>query len=123
MTTGASGTYAFNGVDIPLQPTTGRWVGRDSYGEDGAGHPIYPAVRDFELIWQLTSVEDLQTVNNAYDSVSNTGTIVVDLPKYGDSQYNFYSYSGCTLHEPEYDTYFERHVQNVRLLITNVRTN
>lgn len=122
MAQGASGTYAFNGTVIALQPSSGRWVQRESVGIDGAGHPVYPSVRDFEITWDLISVEDLQQINNAYASVGNTGTVVVDLPKYGDSQYNFYSYSGCTLQEPQYDMYFERHVQSVRLLVMNIRT-
>lgn len=122
MTQGASGTYALNGTSLLLQPSTGRWVQRDSFGIDGAGHPIYPAVRDFELSWDLISIDDLQQINNAYNAVGNTGTVVVDLPRYGDVQYNFFSYSGCTLQEPTYDVYFERYVQNVKLLVMNVRT-
>lgn len=123
MTQGASGTYAINGSNLLLQPSTGRWVQRDSFGMDGAGHEIYPAVRDFELQWDLIDVGDLQQINNDYNAVGSTGTIVADLPKYGDSQYNFYSYSGCTLSEPQYDAYFERYVQSVRLVIHNVRTS
>lgn len=122
MTQGASGTYAFNGTTLSLQPSSGKWNMRMALGIDGAGHPIYPLVREFELVWDLIGVDDLQAIQNAYYAVGNTGTVVVDLPKYGDSQYNFYSYSGCTLQEPEYDSYFERYVTNVRLLVLNIRT-
>lgn len=119
---GTSGTYAFNSVDFLLQPSAGRWIQRGEFGIDGAGHPIYPSVREFEISWDLISVGDLQQINNIYNQVSNTGTVVVDLPKYGDSQYNFFSYSGCTLQEPQYDPYFMGYVQNVKLLVMNVRT-
>lgn len=119
---GVSGTYAFNGTTLSLQPSSGKWSQRSSLGVDGAGHPIYPAVREFEITWDLISISDLQQINNAYNAVGNTGTVVVDLPKYGDSQYNFFSYSGCTLQEPQYDAYFEKYVQNVKLLVMNIRT-
>jgi len=122
MSQGTSGTYAFNGVDFLLQPSSGRWIQRAELGIDGLGHPIYPAVREFEISWDLISANDLYQINNIFNQVSNTGTIVVDLPKYGDTQYNFFSYSGCTLSEPQYDTYFMGHVQNVRLLVMNIRT-
>lgn len=122
MSQGTSGTYAFNGTDFLLQPSSGRWVQRTEFGIDGAGHPIYPAVREFELVWDLIAIGDLQQINNAYNQVGNTGTVVVDLPKYGDVQYNFFSYSGCTLAEPSYDPYFMGYVQNVKLLVLNVRT-
>lgn len=119
---GASGTYAFNGTSLTLQPSTGRWIQRTALGIDGSGHSIYPSTREFELAWDLISISDLQQINNAYNAVGNTGTLVADLPKYGDSQYNFLSYSGVTLQEPTYDVYFERYVQNVKLLIMNIRT-
>ena len=123
MTQGTTGTFAFNGVSLPLQPSTFHWMQRDSYGDDGTGHPIYPAVREFELVWDLISPDDLQDINNIYDTVSNTGTAVFDLPQYGSTEYTFYSYSGCTVEEPKYDTYFERYIQGVHLMIRNIRTN
>lgn len=123
MTQGLSGAFAFNGTNLTLQPTETRWGERESYGIDGAGHPIYPNVRTFEMTWQLISASDLSQLVNFFNIVSSTGTVVADLPKWGDVQYLFYGYSGCTLSEPVVSTHFAEHTQDVKLLILNIRTN
>lgn len=120
---GASGTYAINNTDLALQPTEGRWLPREQYGVDGGGHPIYSAVRSFELSWQLISQSDFQQIVNFYDQVSNTGTCSVDLPRWGDTQYIFTTYSGCTLSEPQVSSYFNEHTMDAKLLILNIRTS
>lgn len=121
MTIGLSGSYAVNGTNLSLQPTEGRWNQRDSYGYDGAGHPIYSQFRTFELKWQLINASDLSQLITFFDSVSNTGTVAVDLPRYGANSYIFYRYSGCTLNEVQVGAYFEEHVQDVTLLILQIR--
>lgn len=123
MTIGLSGSYAFNGTNLTLQPTEGQWHERPAFGIDGAGHPIYGSVRDFELSWGLMPVSDLQQLYNTYNAVQNTGTCSVDLPQYGASQFIFATYSGTTLQEPTVGAYFQEHVTDVRLLILQVRTN
>jgi hypothetical protein len=122
MTTGLTGSYSFNGTNLTLQPTTGQWMERDSYGIDGGGHPIYSAVRSFELVWQLISTSDFKQIQDAYNAVSNTGTVAVDLPQYGANAYQFQRYSGATLREPSVTTYFEEYIEDARLLILNIRT-
>lgn len=122
MTQGLSGTYAVNGTQISLQPTEGRWDERSSYGFDGLGHPIYAAVRTFELRWQLINPSDLAQIVSFFNAVQNTGTVAVDLPKWGDSQYSFYRYSGCTLAEVRTGEHFNEHITDARLLILNIRT-
>jgi hypothetical protein len=117
---GLSGSYAFNGSNLTLQPETGQWQERDSFGIDGAGHPIYSRVRSFELVWGLVSMSELNQITTFYNQVQNTGTCSVDLPKWGDSQYLFTTYSGATLQEPTVGTYFETYVQDVRLVILNI---
>ena len=119
---GYSGSYAVNGVNFILSPTTGRWSSRDSLGIDGNGHPIYPSVREFELRWGLAHPTDVEQFIQAYNSVSNTGTIAFDLPEYGNLNYLFKTYSGTTLSEPEFDDYFEGYIKDVRLTIHNIRT-
>lgn len=119
---GTTGTYAINGVNFSLPPTEGGWSARDIIGVDGGGHPIYPAVREFEMSWGLASPSDVKQINDAYLSIQNTGTIVFDLPKWGSSDYTYYSYSGCTMREPEVGRYFNGYIQDVRLVITKVRT-
>lgn len=123
MTTGLSGTYAFNNVNLSLPPSDGAWKERPSYGIDGAGHTIYSSVRDFEMSWGLMSVPDLQQIIGVYNSVSNTGTAVSCLPEWGNANYLFKNYSGTVLNEPTVGKYFEGFVEDVKLLIINVRTN
>lgn len=120
---GTSGSYAVNGVSFTQSPTSGKWSTRTNYGTDGAGHPIYPAKRDFELEWNVIPISDLYQIINAYNVVGNTGTAVVDLPHWGASSYTFKSYSGTTMQEPEVGEYFVEYATDVRLLITNIRTN
>lgn len=123
MTQGVSGSYSVNGTNLTLQPTAGSWNERQQYGIDGGGHPIYSSVRSFELQWQLISPSDLSQIITFFNSVSNTGTVAVDLPKWGDSQYSFYRYSGCVLTDVQTGEHFNEHIKDVRLLILNVRTN
>lgn len=123
MTTGLSGTYAFDNVDLTLQPTTGKWTERTNYGTDGGGHPVYSQVRNFELRWELISTNDAKQIIDVYNTVSNTGTTVACLPEWGNLDFEFVNYSGCTLREPEAGEYFQGWIQDFRLLILNVRTN
>ncbi len=122
MTAGYSGSYAIGGVELLLQPTSGKWVSRPTLGIGGSGHPIYPAVREFELQFILADPSDFNQLQVAFQNISNTGTAVVDLPQYGASTYLFYSYSGCVLHEPEASNYFNEYQTEVRWLISNIRT-
>lgn len=120
MTTGLSGTYAINTND--LCPETARWIPKSPLGIDGNGHPIYSAVKEFEMTWGLISMSDFNTLYQSYVLVSNTGTITADLPEWGASDFRFRRYSGTIIHEPETGEFFTNHVSNVRLLITNIRT-
>lgn len=122
MTAGYSGSYAINGVDLTLPPTSGRWVERPLVGIGGSGHPVYAAVREFELQFQLADPSDYNQLQLAYQALSNTGTAVVDLPKYGDAGYQFFSYTGCIVQEPYAGAYFNENQTDVRWLITNIRT-
>jgi hypothetical protein len=119
MTTGLSGTYSIQATDI-LQPTVGRWIEKDSFGIDGNSHVIYSAVRSFELNWQLMTTSDFKQIVDYYNTVSNTGTVAVDLPQFGAAGFQFNRYSGCVLAEPSIGEYFNGYVQDVRLLITNI---
>lgn len=116
-------TYKINGVEI-LQPTEHRWVPRPLLGVTGAGQPVYPGVREYELRWNLTSIEDYRQLVNAFAALSGSSTAVMDLPYFiiTGSYTPFFSYSGCILREPEYSGWFNTYYQSVNLLITNVRT-
>lgn len=119
---GLSGSFAFNGTNLSLQPTTNKWVDRAILGYDGQGHPIYSAIREHELTWQLINASDLAQIIGFYNVVQNTGTCSVDLPAWGNSQYLFTTYSGCTLQEPTVSENFVEHTTDVKLLILNIRT-
>lgn len=119
---GTSGSFAVNGVTLLLQPTSGHWVPKTPLGIGGDGHAIYPGVREFELRFNVTNPEDINQLQTMFSAIQNTGTAVVDLPKYNVTPYQFYSYSGCVLREPEQAEYFNQHHTDVYLLITNIRT-
>jgi hypothetical protein len=119
---GTTGSYALNGTRFVLQPTEGQWDAKGMLGVDGNGHPIYSAVREFQLSWDLASPTDVKQLIDVYNANANTGTVVFDLPKWGDADYSFYSYSGCTMREPEVGTYFNGYISNVKLTIMKVRT-
>lgn len=119
MTTGLTGSYAVNAVDIC--PENGQWIPKPALGIDGNGHSVYPAMKDFEMSWGFISMSDFNTLYNAYLLVSNTGTITVDLPDITASDFRFRRFSGAILHEPQTSQYFEGYMTDVRLLITNIR--
>lgn len=115
-------TYKINAVEISIQPTEGRWLPRRTMGEDGNGRPIYSAVREFEMRWQLTDPAQVNTLQTYFNAVGATGTAVVDLPQYAAATYTFFSYSGTVLHEPEFSPFFAESVKDVVLLVTKIRT-
>lgn len=114
--------YKINNVAFTLQPEAGKWITRESVGIDGAGHPIYPAVREFEMRWSLMSASEFKQVQDAYNTIGNTGTCMVMLPEYGAATYTFKNYSGCTLREPEINEFFEEHVTGIFLLVLKIIT-
>ena len=122
MTAGASGSYAINGTNLTLQPTTGRWLPREARGVDGNGHAIYPGVREFEMTFILSDPSDYDQILTYYEATGNTGTVVIDLPQFGAASYVFYSYSGCVLREPEIGRYFSTYHTDVIMLATKIRT-
>lgn len=115
-------TFKINGTEITVQPTAHHWVSRKALGIDGAGHPVYPATREYELRWDLVYQSQINQLQNFFATVVTTGTAVVDLPEYGASSYAFKSYTGCVLSEPSMGDYFTQHATNVTLLITNIIT-
>lgn len=113
--------YRANGTLFPLQPTSGRWLPRKAYGVSGDGHPLYPPRRSFELRWQLMSADDFNTFLGYYEAQGVTGTVVTSLPQWSET-YQFFAYSGTVWQEPEVGTYFQEHVEDVILVVTNIRT-
>ena len=119
MTTGLSGTYAINAVNVC--PEAAHWVSASALGADGNGQPIYPSVREFEFSWGLMSMSDFSVLYQARQLVNSTGTVTVDLPDLSASDFRFRRYSGTVVHEPSVGDFFTDSISDVRLLITNIR--
>lgn len=118
-----TGTYSFNGTELLTQPSDGQWLPRKSLGDDGSGHPIYPALREFQLQWDIIDPPAFQQLQNFYNTVSNTGSIVANLPTYGLNDFVFFPYSGCTLEEPQVSTYFakEGYLMKAKLVVRKIQ--
>jgi hypothetical protein len=118
-----TGSFAIGGVDFLLQPTEHKWLPRTMLGRDGAGHPIYSGVREYEMRFQLASLTDYWQLQQWFNTMSNTGTLVVDLPMYAVSgTYLFTSYTGVIIDEPESNTYFSEAKTDMILHFSNIRT-
>jgi len=118
---GYTGSFAINGTQLSLQPSEFQWQEPPLLGRDGQGRPVYPAFREFTLKWDFMSTSELAQLNNFFLYVSATGTAVVDLPKWGDTGYLFYSYSGTFLNVPVVGAYFNQYVSDVQLVVSGIR--
>lgn len=120
-----TGSFAINGTDLLIQPSEGKWVNRAVLALDGAGHPIYSAIREFEMDWDIFDTATWNQLQNFYNGIGNTGSCVVNLPQYGASQFSFQNYSGCTLGEVEMGGDFitpDGYLTKMKLVIMNIRT-
>lgn len=111
--------YKFNGVELRTYPTESQWQKRKVLATDGNGQPIYDPARSCELKWDLISVNDFDQLNSAYRGQGISGT-VVDLPKWSGNSWQYQSYTGCVINEPEVGAYFETYVSKVVLLVSKV---
>lgn len=119
-----TGTFGLNGIEFILQPSEGKWVPRPTLSIDTSGHPIYPAIREFELSWDIIDQSTWQQLQDAYNLVGNSGTVVANLPNYAKGQFIFQPYSGCTLGEPEVGGAFitqDGYLRQVKMVIMNIR--
>lgn len=117
--------YKINNVALTLQPSAGSWKPRDILGTDGNGHPVYPAVREFEMKWDLITEAEYYELQNMYDTLMlYTGSTTVTIPRYKpvSGVYTYDTYTGCIIYEPESADYFEMHRLTARMLIVNIRT-
>lgn len=118
---GTSGSFACNGTSLTLQPSGGQWLERESFGIAGDAKTVYSAVRQFEMQFQLLSPSDFNQFLGFYTS-SAASPVVMDLPQYDASAYQFKSYTGCSLREPVMGPYFNGYPSEVRLTVYGIRT-
>ena len=76
MTPVTTGTFGLNGTEFIIQPSEGRWVPRTTLAIDGAGHPIFSAIREFEFSWDIFDQATWNQLQAFYNAVQNTGTVV-----------------------------------------------
>lgn len=112
----------FNGTGLMLSPTTARWLPQDTLGINGNGQGVYPALREFELLYGLVNQGELYELTNYFNMVSATGTLVATLPKWGANTFQYYNYSGVVVRQPEVSEFFnEEWTTQVRVVLL-VRT-
>ena len=119
-----TGTFGLNGTEFILQPSEGHWVPRNVLAIDGAGHPIFSAIREFELDWDIIDTPTWNQLQAFYNTCGNTGTVVANLPQYGATPFLYVPYSGCTMGEPEVQGSFltqDGYLQKVKVVIMNIR--
>ena len=116
----STGTFSINGTEIEC-PTEHGWIERSNLGDSGDGHSVYPAVRQYQLRWNLMSPDNYYEIQTFYNAVGSTGTVVVGLPQYGAATYEFYNYSGCVLAEPYHRGFFSENYIDVVLLVKKIR--
>lgn len=112
----------FNGTGLILPPTTAKWINQEPLGFNGVGQAVYPALREFELTFNLTNQGELFEMINYFNMVSVTGTLVANLPAYGTNTFQYRNYSGVIVRQPEVSEYFaEEWTTEVRVVLL-VRT-
>ena len=118
-------TFKINGASFTRQPTNHRWINQDPYGVSGDGHPSYPAYREYEMEFDFADASEFYDFNTYWQSIGLTGSVSVDLPEHPTtaSAYQFRTYSGVVINQPEYNSYFENYYQSCRLLIVRIRTS
>lgn len=113
-------TFKVNGTLLSHNPTEHKWINRPPIGTDGNGREIYPAPREYEMKWDLLTAAEFDEIYGYYALIGNTGTVSVDLPQYRTTTYQFRTYSGCVLQEPQFEDFFENYYVGVRLLVVKI---
>lgn len=118
-------TFKINGVSFSRQPTNHHWVNQTPFGVTGDGHSSYPAYREYEMDFDFATPQEFYDFQSYFSAIGLTGTASVDLPEHPStaSAYQFRTYSGCVISQPEYDNYFENYYSNAKLLVSRIRTS
>ncbi len=116
----STGTYKINDIVLDTQPTTGRWSPRSVLGKTGDNRSILPALRKFVMRWQLADATCVKQIYDVWNAQGATGTSSVSLPELGAEPYEFLTFSGVFLEEPEVSHYFQEHQSNVILRVSRI---
>jgi hypothetical protein len=114
-------TFKFNGTLLSHQPTTHKWIDRESQGVDGNGRTIYQALRDYEMQWDYLNSTEFAEIYAFYSAIGQTGSVVASLPRYANATYSFFDYSGTILTEPRFNGFYEEHYEDVSILVLRIR--
>ena len=114
--------YKIGGVELSLQPSAGRWIIPDPLGIGISGMARYPAIKQFELLWDYMPISDYNQLFTFYENQSLTGTYVVELPDIEDNEWAFREFSVVVINHPTSGDYFQEHISDVSLVIRNIRT-
>ena len=112
----------FNGTGLMLPPTTAGWLEQSAIGTSGDGHIIYPAFREFQLTFNLTSQQEWYELLAYFNRVSVTGTLVASLPDYSSNTFAYRNFSGVILRQPTMTEYFNEEWSSEVKLVLLVRT-
>jgi hypothetical protein len=111
----------FNGTGLSLPPTEANWLEQDTLGITGNGRAVYPALREFEMTFNLSNQQNLYELWDYFQQIS-TGTVTATLPEYMSPVFRYKNYSGVILRQPTVGSYFaEEYTQEIRLVLL-VRT-
>jgi hypothetical protein len=113
-----------------LPPTEGRWLTRSPIDVSGENRPLYGAVRQFEMRWELSYYAEWSLLQATFNEVLATGSLVARLPTFPITPYpgatgvayGFTEYSGCMMAEPSIGPFFEGYPSEVAILIGNIVT-
>lgn len=114
--------YKINSTEFTLPPTTGRWIIPDALGIGVSGVARYPAVKQFELLWDFMSPAEYSQLKTWYAYQNNTGTITADLPDIEAASYEYRTFSGVVMFHPIVGEYFEGYLSDVSVILSNIRT-
>ena len=113
--------YKINGQAFVIQPSVAKWIEPSVLDIDGNGHPIYPAVTNFEMEWQNLNPSGTFQLYEFFRALHITGSAVVELPQFGANSYTFYAYTGCVVYLPRFGNFFVGQTLDVRLTISKIR--
>src|SRR5215216_1456825 len=107
----------FNGTGLSLQPTDASWVEQDSLGITGNNRAVYPALREFQMTFNLSSQQNLYELWNYFQQIA-TGTLTATLPEYMSPVFQYKNYSGAIVRQPTVGNYFaEEFTSDIRVSV------